>query len=48
MKFSVLAVGMDVDPQALDPGSTAWMLAASALGLLMTPGLAFFDGGWSG
>ena len=29
----------------LDTGDTAWMLAASALVLLMTPGLAFFYGG---
>jgi len=30
---------------ALDSGNTAWMLIASALVLLMTPGLAFFYGG---
>jgi Amt family ammonium transporter len=29
----------------LDTGDTAWLLAASALVLLMTPGLAFFYGG---
>ena len=29
----------------MDSGDTAWMLAASALVLLMTPGLAFFYGG---
>lgn len=29
-----------------DPGSTAWMLAASALVLFMTPGLAFFYAGF--
>ncbi|HCX85709.1 MAG TPA: ammonium transporter [Micrococcales bacterium] len=29
----------------LDTGNTAWMLASSALVLLMTPGLAFFYGG---
>ena len=29
----------------LDSGHTAWMLASSALVLLMTPGLAFFYGG---
>ena len=29
----------------IDSGSTAWMLTASALVLLMTPGLAFFYGG---
>ena len=30
---------------ALDTGNTAWMLTASALVLLMIPGLAFFYGG---
>ncbi len=30
---------------AIDAGDTAWMLASSALVLLMTPGLAFFYGG---
>ncbi|MBL0886451.1 ammonium transporter [Myceligenerans indicum] len=30
---------------ALDSGNTAWMLTASSLVLLMTPGLAFFYGG---
>ncbi|MDP7534938.1 MAG: hypothetical protein QGI88_14345, partial [SAR202 cluster bacterium] len=29
----------------MDSGHIAWMLAASALVLLMTPGLAFFYGG---
>ncbi|HET7738832.1 MAG TPA: ammonia channel protein, partial [Tepidiformaceae bacterium] len=29
----------------LDSGNIAWMLAASALVLFMTPGLAFFYGG---
>ena len=29
----------------IDPGNTAWMLIASALVMLMTPGLAFFYGG---
>ena len=29
----------------LDPGNTAWMIAATALVLFMTPGLAFFYGG---
>ena len=32
-------------PAAFDSGDTAWLLAASALVLLMTPGLAFFYGG---
>ncbi|MBS1149886.1 MAG: ammonium transporter [Myxococcaceae bacterium] len=30
---------------AIDPGSTAWMLASSAMVLLMVPGLALFYGG---
>jgi Amt family ammonium transporter len=30
---------------AIDPGATAWILASSALVLLMTPGLALFYGG---
>ena len=29
----------------MDSGDTAWILASSALVLLMTPGLAFFYGG---
>ena len=33
------------DGAAINPGDTAWMLIASALVLLMTPGLAFFYGG---
>ena len=32
-------------PQAIDTGDTAWLLAASALVLLMAPGLALFYGG---
>jgi Amt family ammonium transporter len=32
--------------EQLDSGSIAWMLAASALVLFMTPGLAFFYGGF--
>jgi ammonium transporter, Amt family len=32
-------------PFALDTGNTAWMIAATALVLLMTPALAFFYGG---
>ncbi len=32
--------------QAIDPAATAWLLASTALVLLMTPGLAiFFYGG---
>ncbi|QEH34032.1 Ammonia channel precursor [Aquisphaera giovannonii] len=33
---------------ALNPGDTAWMLTASGLVLLMTPGLSFFYGGMVG
>ena len=29
----------------INPGDVAWMLTASALVLLMTPGLSFFYGG---
>ncbi len=32
-------------PIAIDSGATAWVLAASALVLFMTPGVAFFYGG---
>jgi Amt family ammonium transporter len=32
-------------PSAIDAGGTAWVLASSALVLLMTPGVAFFYGG---
>ncbi|MCE3012428.1 MAG: ammonia channel protein, partial [Proteobacteria bacterium] len=31
--------------EALNPGDTAWMLTASGLVLLMTPGLSYFYGG---
>lgn len=34
-----------MDPTVLNSGDTAWMLASSALVLLMTPGLALFYGG---
>src|ERR1700742_209884 len=33
------------DPKNLNSGDTAWVLASSALVLLMTPALAFFYGG---
>src|SRR2546428_12027308 len=29
----------------INPGDVAWMLTATGLGLLMTPGLSFFYGG---
>jgi ammonium transporter, Amt family len=35
-------------PEALNTGDQAWLLASSALVLLMTPGLAFFYGGLVG
>src|SRR5205807_4520328 len=35
----------EVKPPALDTGDTAWMLASTALVLLMVPGLALFYGG---
>jgi len=34
-----------MDQMVINSGDTAWMLASSALVLLMTPGLAFFYGG---
>ncbi len=34
-----------MDPNPINAGDTAWVLASSALVLLMTPGLAFFYGG---
>ena len=36
---------MPFDFDSVDSGNTAWILASSALVLLMTPGLAFFYGG---
>ena len=35
----------DDAPAAIDTGDTAWMIVATSLVLLMTPGLAFFYGG---
>ena len=47
--FLTLLAGMFLLPHpaaaAVDSGDTAWMLASSALVLLMTPGLAFFYAG---
>ena len=34
-------------PDAIDTGNTAWVLAAAALVLFMTPGLGFFYGGFT-
>jgi len=42
--LAVLGVAFAQEP-SLSAGDTAWMLTASALVLLMTPGLAFFYGG---
>lgn len=45
---SVPSPGQTPDPkslEALSAGDTAWMLTATALVLLMTPGLSFFYGG---
>ena len=47
---SILAVFMPAVPgtivtEGINSGDVAWMLAATALVLLMTPGLAYFYGG---
>jgi Amt family ammonium transporter len=39
------SVKIEQKSTAIDTGDTAWMLTASALVLLMTPGLSFFYGG---
>lgn len=43
--FIVNALAQEEAAPAIDTGDTAFMLVASALVLLMTPGLAFFYGG---
>ncbi|GAA4450316.1 ammonium transporter [Nibrella saemangeumensis] len=50
LALSVLGILMPAVPKAivtegLDTGDTAWMLVATALVLIMTPGLAYFYGG---
>ncbi len=45
MSLASLMSGMGQAPAQLDSGDTAWVLASSALVLLMTPGLGFFYGG---
>src|SRR6266566_7241053 len=40
-----LALGATGDPPVPDSGDTAWMLAATALVMIMLPGLALFYGG---
>lgn len=42
------ALGAHVVALKLDTGDTAWMIVASALVLIMTPGLGFFYGGMVG
>jgi hypothetical protein len=42
---SIAGTAMAADPEAVDTGTTAWMLTATALVLLMVPGLAMFYGG---
>ncbi len=41
-------LGAHVVPLKLDTGDTAWMIVATALVLIMTPGLGFFYGGMVG
>ena len=43
--MATLTLAPAVVPLAIDTGDTAWLLAASALVLLMAPGLALFYGG---
>jgi ammonium transporter, Amt family len=50
LAISILAVFMPglpttINTEGMDSGDVAWMLSASALVLLMTPGLAYFYGG---
>ena len=43
--LSIAGTAMAADPEAVDTGTTAWMLTSTALVLLMVPGLAMFYGG---
>jgi Amt family ammonium transporter len=45
LSLFIPAVPTKIVTEGLDHGDIAWMLAASALVLLMTPGLAYFYGG---
>src|SRR5215471_21221532 len=45
MALFIPAVPASINTEGLNSGDVAWMLAASALVLLMTPGLAYFYGG---
>ena len=40
-----VAFAQDAAPPPINTGDTAWMLVATALVMVMTPGLAFFYGG---
>ena len=42
--IATVVAAADESPK-IDTGDTAWVLTASAMVLLMTPGLAFFYGG---
>ncbi|TSC85580.1 MAG: ammonium transporter, Amt family [Parcubacteria group bacterium Gr01-1014_8] len=44
MSFAGASAGA-FDPASIDTGDTAWMLASSALVMIMTPALGFFYGG---
>lgn len=43
--FALPSVPSTIDPAEISAADTAWMLTATALVLIMTPGLAFFYGG---
>jgi Amt family ammonium transporter len=43
-----VAQAVPAQPAKTDPGDTAWVLVATGLVMLMTPGLAFFYGGMVG
>jgi len=45
LSLFIPAVPGNIVTEGLNGGDIAWMLAASALVLLMTPGLAYFYGG---
>ncbi len=45
LAFAFPGVPKSIETEGLDTGDIAWMLAAAALVLLMTPGLALFYGG---
>jgi Amt family ammonium transporter len=42
---SITTAPGSISPESINTGDTAWMLTATALVLLMTPGLSFFYGG---